>query len=876
MILLLAAAAPAHTVAPRPSPTPTAVCPLGNGHPLLCLGGTAQGRLCTTAADCPGGGACTRHGHPLTCPEQCLGPDPHYRCAGENPFPLGGFKGDLSGDRVVGYCSTETNRNFTGHPAGITYAGFLAYDGVSQPVRLWLSESGGSAAKAWDGAALTATDANATVVLGQTDFYRHDWWRTGGDCTINCTPVPYAFDQNGGVFTSTGPAGEVWIGDQVWARRYDPPITHNGAAPNLLLCRRADLSYTSESMKCMPKQIAVSASGRIAVVDARSRIMVWNTPPRLEGQAADVALGVPDPSVAPSCNPDGVNAGSLCEPTSAAFTAAGDLVVSDTGNNRVLIFRPCNQPHAGDFCNQEKAAGVLCQPDFITRTPGLAADKCNQPLQVATSGRAVAVVDRDNNRVLLWDDPTSNPAPQRVVGQPSFTTNAPGLSATNIEHPVGVAIGGGNLYVAFDHPHYRILRFAYPPSINAPAALSVLGQPDLTSSFRGKVSNLSGLFDGASIAFTPKGGVYVAADSHRVMYWAQKLDASRGLPATFVLGQDGGPNDRLPNRGGPVSARGFNSPASVAVAANGDLYVSDSDNHRVLMFKDPTANDDRADRVFGQHGVLTTGAANAGGPVGAATLYGPRGTHLDAEGTLWVADQSNHRVLAFCQTPGALQGLCEAGNSSDETADLVIGQADFTTSSNAGCAAPNASTLCAPYDVFHDVARGRLFVSDVGPNPSGFARVLVYTGKPVPTRWAATAALGASNMTSFGTCSDPKAASMCTARSLAAHPQSGNLYILESPGMVEYSTFATGAAAARCFGMNDCTRRGGGTGYVTCAWSTSSGELAIDPRDNEIWVPGTGEGAAGIVVVLDPEAPTPTPTEPATPTATTVSDRSRE
>lgn len=860
----------AQIVASHPSPTPTAICPRGDGHPLLCMGGAQQGKRCMTDGDCAGGGECNRHGHPRTCPEQCLGTDPGYRCPGQSfsPFPLGGLKGDISGDRVVGYCSTESNRNYSGHPAGIMWGGFLAYDAVSSPSRLWLSERGGSSTKAWEGAAIMATDAPATLVLGQTNFYQHDWWRTGGDCTINCNVVAYSFDQDGGVFTSTGPAGEVWIGDQVWARKYNAPVTQNGAAPDFLLCSKADHSYPSEAMRCMPKHIAVSAAGRIAIVDAGSRIMLWNTPPTMEGQAADVALGVANPGTQPSCNLGGVSASSLCNPTSAAFTGRGDLVVSDTGNHRLLIFTPCNLPRAGDFCDHQNATVVLCQPDLVTNTSGIAADKCDEPMQVATAGVAVAVADSNNNRVLLWNDPTVHRAPDTLIGQATFTTRAAGLSARDIEHPVGVAIGGGNLYVSFDHPHYRILRFAYPVVANKPAALSVLGQPDFTSGFRGKVSSLSGLFDSASIAFNARGGVYISADSHRVMYWANKLDASRGLPAGFILGQDGGPNDRRPNRGDAVSARGFDSPSSVAVAANGDLYVADSNNHRILVFKDPTVNDDAADRVFGQAGEFTTGAQNAGGAVTAAKLAAPRGMHIDAEGTLWVADLQNHRVLAFCQKTGALGGLCTSTNSHDESADLVLGQVDFSSNSNVGCSAPTASTLCYPYGVFHDVARRRLFVVDVGPGEGGFGRVLVYPGTVTVAGTAASAALGAPNLTSFGTCSEPKASSMCLARSIVAHPSSGHLYVLESPGMVEYGTLETGAAATRCFGMLDCTQRQSGTGYVTCAWSTSVGQLGIDAADNEIWVPGAGEGAAGIMVVLDPEAPTPTSSPTVTPTKT--------
>jgi hypothetical protein len=834
------------------------------------MGGEEQGQPCASDTECVGG-TCTRHGHPLTCPEQCLGSNPDYRCPSEKSlsFPFGGLRGDVSGDRVVGYCSTENNRNLTGHPAGITWGGLLAYDGASNPARLWLSESGGSSAKAWEGAAMKLTDAPATLLLGQRSFLQHDWWLTGGDCTINCNAVPYSFDQDGGVFASTGPDGEVWIGDQVWARKYDQPVK-SGAKPDLLLCRTRTDGGTqrSEASRCRPKQIAVSAAGRVALVDSRSRVMIWNVSPTETAEEADVVLGAPDPTTRPECNLGGLSARSLCHPISAAFTSRGDLVVSDTGNHRILVFTPCHRPNPGDFCDNQEAATVLCQPDFVTASPGTGADKCDDPRQVSTAGKAVAAADANNHRVLVWRDPKASRKPDHVIGQSSLDTKSTGLSGSDINRPIGVAIGGGDIYVSFHHPDYRILRFAYPVRANKPEALSVLGQPDFTSRFPGKVSNLSGLFDSASVAFNGR-GVYVSADAHRILYWADKFDASKGLPATFVLGQDGGPNDRLPNRGGAVSARGFNSPSSVAVDAAGSLYVSDMGNHRILVFDDPTRTDRVADRVFGQQGAFTTSLPNGGGPVSAGGLRQPTGTHLDPEGTLWVADTFNHRVLAFCHKSAAMTGLCTDENSGDDIADLVLGQVDFESHDVAGCNTPTSSTLCYPQDVFHDLARKRLFVVDATPAHGGFARILVYTGKLQRAGKAASSVLGAPDMKSFPTCNEPKATTGCRARSIVAHPRSGHLYVLESPGMVEYGRFETGAPARRCFGMLDCTRRGGGSGYVTCAWSTADGELGIDTADNEIWVPGAGEGAQGIMILLDPEAATPTPTPtPATVTPT--------
>jgi sugar lactone lactonase YvrE len=113
--------------------------------------------------------------------------------------------------------------------------------------------------------------------------------------------------------------------------------------------------------------------------------------------------------------------------------------------------------------------------------------------------------------------------------------------------------------------------------------------------------------------------------------------------------------------------------------------------------------DTTADAVLGQAD-FASGTGNAGGGPTATSLNEPRGLIIDrVSGRLFVADSMNHRVLSW---PDA------AAFTNGQTADIVLGQPDFTSNSiNQGGANPTAKTLNAPKSVATDSA-GRLYVAD--------------------------------------------------------------------------------------------------------------------------------------------------------------------
>ena len=117
-----------------------------------------------------------------------------------------------------------------------------------------------------------------------------------------------------------------------------------------------------------------------------------------------------------------------------------------------------------------------------------------------------------------------------------------------------------------------------------------------------------------------------------------------------------------------VSATSLNGPSGLAIGPNGDLFVADNGNNRVLEFPSGAGSGAAAVRVFGQPSMTTAVRQNAS----AQTLAAPLGLAVDQASNLYVADAGSNRVLIFPNTQNApIAGAAAA---------FVIGQANFSAS----------------------------------------------------------------------------------------------------------------------------------------------------------------------------------------------------
>lgn len=94
----------------------------------------------------------------------------------------------------------------------------------------------------------------------------------------------------------------------------------------------------------------------------------------------------------------------------------------------------------------------------------------NHQTGIATDGTRFVLADRNNNRVLIWNQlPTGNEEPDLVLGQSNFDTNAPGDGLDELNWPTAVATDGARLAVA-DTYNDRILVWSSWPTENGEAA----------------------------------------------------------------------------------------------------------------------------------------------------------------------------------------------------------------------------------------------------------------------------------------------------------------------------------------------------------------------------------------------------------------------
>jgi sugar lactone lactonase YvrE len=358
----------------------------------------------------------------------------------------------------------------------------------------------------------------------------------------------------------------------------------------------------------------------------------------------DGIIGQPN-AVTGTPNTGGVSASSTYGSLHSAFDANGNLFLADTYNHRVLIYLdPMNTDHVADF--------VIGQPDFnsnVGNNGGITANSLYYPGDVAfASNGDLYVADSGNSRVLCYDNPLTNDrTADRVFGQPNFTSNAGnngGLGAGSLSSPWGVAVDSAdNLWVA-DTGNHRVLEYNNPPVTGDRIADFVIGQPNFTSNTwnNGGVS-ASSLYTPIDVAVDTFDGVWVA-DSYnsRVLQYDEPL--VNGRFADRILGQ---PNfsSAVANYSG-VNAYGLALPYGVSVDANGNVYVADTYNHRVLLYTSPVATSDRvADRVFGQPD-FNSNTPNNGG-LSASTMYYPSGTSVDLTGNVAVTDYYNCRTTLF-------------------------------------------------------------------------------------------------------------------------------------------------------------------------------------------------------------------------------------
>ncbi len=243
---------------------------------------------------------------------------------------------------------------------------------------------------------------------------------------------------------------------------------------------------TAADTLCSPSYVHSDGTRLVVADEGNSRVLIWTTLPTTDQEPADLVIGQANmgASVDGSAAPSDIN---LAYP-GGVFVSGNKLFVADSGNNRILIwntFPTMNTQAANVVIGQPDFSTNLINDSAIPADPPTATG-LNYPYMVYVYQNKIFISDYGNSRILIWNSipTTDGVAANLVLGQPDFVTggiNTGGLSASSLSEAAGVVVDAqARLYVS-DYSNNRILVWNQIPTTNNQDADAVIGQVDFVS-----------------------------------------------------------------------------------------------------------------------------------------------------------------------------------------------------------------------------------------------------------------------------------------------------------------------------------------------------------------------------------------------------------
>ncbi len=489
-------------------------------------------------------------------------------------------------------------------------------------------------------------------------------------------------------FLGFDPSGNLWVGDANNNRllrfsasalgsnpAFDPPANMVLGEPDYSTTTPPNpFSIATKTAMLAPNGFAFDTAGNLYVTDSASRLLVY-IQPFTGGQSAARIAGI-TPATTSNPNPPVISAGTLGYPQTpggnrvppqGVFFLGGNIFVLDTGASRIVEYPALNQWPLENPANGvygPAAISVFGQPDFQSYLPNQgqpqpADNTFSFPAAAVVAGTDVLVSDSGNNRVLAF--PVVNNLllhANRILGQLDFKYNSLNLiegREFELTNGQGGAGGGTAVDLASSTPHlyiadvfnHRVLGYKDARTVTAgQTADLVIGEPDFYTAVRnyptGSVSQptSTGLYLPESVAVDANGDLWVADSGNgRVLRFPQpfKQPQTALQQANLVIGQAG-----FTVKVTDASSATMSSPYGIAFTSAGHLLVSDATLDRVLLFTKPSGGDfvngQGAAAVIGEPDFITSSTNE---------LYSPRGIATDSSDRLYVADTQHNRVVIY-------------------------------------------------------------------------------------------------------------------------------------------------------------------------------------------------------------------------------------
>lgn len=307
---------------------------------------------------------------------------------------------------------------------------------------------------------------------------------------------------------------------------------------------------------------------------------------------------------------------SLNTPRGIAFDSQGNLYFADSGTHRVRKVNKLTgliSTVAGNGTASYNGDNIPATSANLYNPWGIAIDSQNN----------LFITDFNNHRIRKVD---TNGVISTVAGGAASGFSGDGGPATSalLNLPRSVAFDvQGNLFIA-DTDNFRVRKVATNGTIS-----TVAGNGATSLSGNGLVATNAALYRPEGMAVDAQGNLYIAEHyGNRV----RKVDTN-GIITTAA----GNGSPAYTADGGMATASSFNSVSSVAVDAQGRIYFVNKNNSRIRMV-------DTSGVLLTIAGIGSAAFSGDGGPATAACLNYPRDIVFDAQGNLYISDETNHRI----------------------------------------------------------------------------------------------------------------------------------------------------------------------------------------------------------------------------------------
>jgi sugar lactone lactonase YvrE len=308
----------------------------------------------------------------------------------------------------------------------------------------------------------------------------------------------------------------------------------------------------------------------------------------------------------------------LNNPFDLAFDAAGNLIFSDTFNQRVR--------------RVDAQTGVI-NTIAGTGERGFAGDGgpavralLNEPygLVISRAG-TIFFADRLNRRVRQID-PSGRITTFAGDGSAKYSGDGGAAASAGLAEPNGLALDADEtkLFIA-DVADHRVRVVDLASGLISTFA----GTGEAQHSGDGGPATRAGIFGARAVAFSPDGSLYVmerqGSSIRRVRNGIIETVAGTG-----ARGYAGDGND--------AKHAVFNAPKEMAVDQTGNIFVVDTENHAIRLIDAATWI------VTTIAGTGSAGPGGDGGPASQAGLARPHGAAVGSDGAVYIGDSENHRI----------------------------------------------------------------------------------------------------------------------------------------------------------------------------------------------------------------------------------------